>query len=52
MVTPKPGRTARGVGSRCDTRETATHQRFRFLRVAQVTCDIGVTTNICGLPRR
>lgn len=52
MTTTKTGRTARGVGSRCDTRASAPHQRFRFLRVAQVTCDIGVTTNLCGLPRR
>lgn len=52
MFRPKNRRTVRGIGSRCVQGSTAIHQRFRFLRVAQVTCDIGVTTNICGLPRR
>lgn len=35
----------------CSTASNPWYDRFRFLEVDQETCEIGVTTNICGLPR-
>jgi hypothetical protein len=49
LTVPSNSRGVRLSASRC-TPEAGWRQEFRFLEVDQETCEIGVTTNICGLP--